>query len=72
MLQADDTLYCVHRYFFFRDSAYFNHKFTRLGVRDHESLHTIISLDDIERKDFEAFSAVGSARVSLFCNRNFA
>ena len=56
--QVDGTLYCVHRYFFSRDSAYFNHKLTRLGVRDHESLHTIISLDDVERKDFEAFLSV--------------
>ena len=58
MLQIGGTLYCVHRYFFSRDSAYFNYKFTHVGVRDHESLHTIISLDDIERKDFEAFLSV--------------
>ena len=58
MLQVDDTLYCVHRYVFSRDSAYFNYKFTKLGVRDHEPLRTIISLDDVERKDFEALLSV--------------
>ena len=58
MLQVDGTLYCVHRYFFSRDSSYFSTKFTRLGVRDHESLPTIISLSNIERKDFEAFLSV--------------
>ena len=58
MPQVDGTLYCVHRYFFSRDSAYFNYKFSKLGVRNHEPLHTIISLDDIERKDFEALLSI--------------
>jgi hypothetical protein len=57
-LQVDGTLYCVHRYFFSRDSAYFSTKFSQLDVRDHESLTTIISLGDVERKDFEAFLSV--------------
>jgi hypothetical protein len=56
--QVDGTLYCIHRYFFSRDSAYFNYKFTKLGVRDHEHLRTIISLDDIGRSDFEALLSV--------------
>jgi len=58
MLQVGGTLYCVHRYFFSRDSAYFNYKFTKLGVRDHEPLRIIISLDDIECQDFEALLSV--------------
>ncbi|KAI0250023.1 hypothetical protein BJV78DRAFT_1128651 [Lactifluus subvellereus] len=55
---VDDTLYCVHRYFFSRDSEYFSTRFAQLGIRDHEALPTIISLGDIERKDFEAFLSV--------------
>ncbi|KAH9028681.1 hypothetical protein EDB85DRAFT_1867689 [Lactarius pseudohatsudake] len=43
------TLYCVHRYFFSRDS---------LGIRDHEALPTIISIGDVECKDFEALLSV--------------
>jgi hypothetical protein len=57
-LQVDGTLYCVHRYCFSRDSVYFSIKFGRLDVRDHEPLSTIISLGDVERKDFEAFLSV--------------
>ena len=56
--QVDGTLYCVHRYFFSRDSVYFSSKFGQLDVRDHEPLGTIISLDDVERKDFEASLSV--------------
>jgi hypothetical protein len=56
--QVDGTLYCVHRYFFSRDSSYFSTKFTLLGTRDHEPLRIIISLGDIEREDFEAFLSV--------------
>lgn len=55
---VDGTLYCVHRYFFSRDSVYFFTKFSQLGVRDHESLNTVISLSDVERHDFEAFLSV--------------
>ncbi|KAI0000986.1 hypothetical protein BJV77DRAFT_253601 [Russula vinacea] len=55
---VDGTLYCVHRYFFCRDSAYFSTKLVQLDVRDHQPLNTIISLGDIERKDFEAFLSV--------------
>ncbi|KAF8504681.1 hypothetical protein F5888DRAFT_774347 [Russula emetica] len=55
---VDGTLYCVHRYFFSRDSVYFSTKFSQLGVRDHESLNTVISLSDVERSDFEAFLSV--------------
>ncbi|KAH9067681.1 hypothetical protein EDB87DRAFT_1552902 [Lactarius vividus] len=54
----DDTLYCVHRYFFSRDSVYFSTRFSQLGIRDHEALSTIISLGDTERKDFEALLSV--------------
>lgn len=56
--QVDGTLYCVHRYFFSRDSVYFSAKFSQLGVRDHEPLNTVISLSDVERNDFEAFLSV--------------
>ena len=56
--QVDGTLYCVHRYFFSRDSVYFSTKFSQLGVRDHESLSTTVSLGDVGRKDFEAFLSV--------------
>ncbi|KAH9073517.1 hypothetical protein EDB83DRAFT_2219399 [Lactarius deliciosus] len=52
------TLYCVHRYFFSRDSVYFSTRFAQLGIRDHEALPTIISIGDIERKDFEALLSV--------------
>jgi BTB/POZ domain len=58
MPQVDGTLYCVHRYFFSRDSAYFSTKFSQLGVRDHESLNNVVSLGDVECKDFEAFLSV--------------
>jgi hypothetical protein len=56
--QVDGTLYCVHRYFFSRDSVRLSTKFSQLDVRDHEPLSTIISLGDVERKDFEAFLSV--------------
>ncbi|KAI9441599.1 hypothetical protein H4582DRAFT_1809910, partial [Lactarius indigo] len=52
------TLYCVHRYFFSRDSVYFSTRFARLGVCDHEAFPTIISIGDVERKDFEALLSV--------------
>jgi hypothetical protein len=57
-LQVDGTLYCVHRYFFSRDSVYFSTKFTQLGVRDHEALRLVVSLGEVDRKDFEAFLSV--------------
>ena len=56
--QVDGTLYCVHRYFFSRDSVYFSTRFAKLGIRDHEALPTIISIGDVERKDFEALLSV--------------
>jgi hypothetical protein len=56
--QVDGFLYCVHRYFFSRDSVYFSTRFVQLGVRDHEPSSTIISLGDVEGKDFEAFLSV--------------
>ncbi|KAH9976134.1 hypothetical protein BGW80DRAFT_1118824, partial [Lactifluus volemus] len=55
---VEGTLYCIHRYFFSRDSDYFSTRFFQLTIRDHEALPTIISLGDIERKDFEAFLSV--------------
>jgi len=55
---VDGFLYCVHRYFFSRDSVYFSTRFAQLGVRDHEPSSTIISLGDVECKDFEAFLSV--------------
>jgi hypothetical protein len=51
-------LYCIHRYFFSRDSVYFSTRFTQLAIRDHEALTTIISLSDVERKDFDAFLSI--------------
>ena len=51
-------LYCVHRYFFSRDSTYFSARFAQLDIRDHEPLSTIISLGDIETKDFDAFLSI--------------
>lgn len=56
--QVDGFLYCVHRYFFSRDSVYFSTRFAQLGVRNHEALSTIISLGDVECEDFEAFLSV--------------
>ncbi len=56
--KIDGTLYCVHRYFFSRDSLYFSTTFSQLSVRDYESLNTVISFSDVERKDFEAFLSV--------------
>ena len=56
--QVDGTLYCVHRYFFSRDSVYFSTRLAQLGIREHEALPIIISLGDVERKDFEAFLSV--------------
>ncbi|KAI9465226.1 hypothetical protein BJY52DRAFT_1114002, partial [Lactarius psammicola] len=55
---VDGFLYCVHRYFFSRDSLYFSTRFAQLGVRDHEASSTIVSLGDVECKDFEAFLSV--------------
>ena len=51
-------LYCVHRYFFSRDSTYFSTRFAQLDIRDHEPLPVIISLGEIERKDFDAFLSI--------------
>ncbi|KAH9032582.1 hypothetical protein EDB85DRAFT_1834155, partial [Lactarius pseudohatsudake] len=55
---VDGILYCVHRYFFSRDSVYFSSRFAHLGVRDHEASSTIVSLGDVERKDFDGFLSV--------------
>ncbi|KAH9175013.1 hypothetical protein EDB89DRAFT_1883674 [Lactarius sanguifluus] len=55
---VDGTLYCVHRYFFARDSVYFSKRFAQLDIRDHEALPIIISIGDVERKDFEALLSV--------------
>ncbi|KAF8504687.1 hypothetical protein F5888DRAFT_1573364, partial [Russula emetica] len=55
---VDGTLYCVHRYFFSRDSVYFSTRFDQLGIRDQEALPITISLGNIERKDFEAFLSI--------------
>ena len=57
-IQVDGTLYCVHRYFFSRDSVYFSTRFDELGIRDHEALPITVSLGNIERKDFEAFLSI--------------
>ena len=56
--QVDGMLYCVHRFFFSRDSVYFSTRLAQLGTRDHEALTTVISLGDVEREDFEALLAV--------------
>ena len=56
--QVDGTLFCVHQYFFSRDSVYFSTRLAQLGMREHEALPIIISLGDVERKDFEAFLSV--------------
>ncbi|KAI9452808.1 hypothetical protein F5148DRAFT_1235274 [Russula earlei] len=55
---VEGTLYCVHRYFFSRDSTYFSTKLAQLDVIDHEPLRTIVSLSEVESKDFEAFLSV--------------
>ncbi|KAH9032571.1 hypothetical protein EDB85DRAFT_1202041 [Lactarius pseudohatsudake] len=55
---VDGFLFCVHRYFFFRDSVYFSTRFAQLGIRDHEASSTIVSLGDVECEDFEAFLSV--------------
>ncbi|KAI9441603.1 hypothetical protein H4582DRAFT_1933712 [Lactarius indigo] len=56
--QVDGFLFCVHRYFFSRDTVYFSTRFAQLGVRGHEASSTIVSLGDVEREDFEAFLSV--------------
>ena len=56
--QVGGALYCVHRFFFSRDSIYFSTRFAELGIRDHEALSTIISICDVERKDFDALLSV--------------
>jgi hypothetical protein len=56
--QVDGTLYCVHRYFFSRDSVYFSSRFAQLGIHDHEALPITISLGNIDRKDFDAFLSI--------------
>ncbi|KAH9032572.1 hypothetical protein EDB85DRAFT_1865034, partial [Lactarius pseudohatsudake] len=55
---VDGTMYCVHRYFFSRDSIYFSTRFSQFGIRDHEALPTIISIGGVERNDFEALLSV--------------
>ncbi|KAI0302317.1 hypothetical protein B0F90DRAFT_1816527 [Multifurca ochricompacta] len=55
---VDGIIYCVHRYFFSRDSTYFSNRFALLGIYDHQALPTIVSLGDIERRDFDAFLSV--------------
>jgi len=55
---VDNVLYCVHRYFFSRDSTYFATRFDQLDIHDHEPLPTIISLGDVESKDFDAFLSI--------------
>ncbi|KAI9453554.1 hypothetical protein BJY52DRAFT_1123498 [Lactarius psammicola] len=55
---VDGFLYCVHRYLFSNNSLYFFTRFAQLGVRDREVLPTIVSLGDVECKDFEAFLSV--------------
>jgi len=57
-VQVEGTLYCIHRYFFSRDSAYFSTQFSQFYIHDHDVSHTIISLADIERKDFDAFLSI--------------
>ena len=57
-LQVNGFLYCVHRFFFCRDSVYFSTRFDQLGVRDHEASSIIVLLGDVECKDFEAFLSV--------------
>jgi hypothetical protein len=57
-LQVDGMLYCVHRYFFSRDSAFFFARFAQLGIHDHEALPITISLGNIERKDLDAFLSI--------------
>ena len=56
--QIDGTLYCVHRYFFSRDSIFFSARFAKLGIQNHEALPTIIPMGDVERNDFEAFLSI--------------
>ncbi|KAI0263853.1 hypothetical protein BC834DRAFT_885888 [Gloeopeniophorella convolvens] len=56
--QVDNVLYCVHRYFFARDSTYFAARLVRLGAREHEALGTTISLGGVKRGDFEAFLSI--------------
>ena len=56
--RVDGTLYCLHRYFFARDSVYFSTRIDQLGTRDHEALPITISLGNIERKDFDAFLSI--------------
>jgi BTB/POZ domain len=51
-------LYCIHQYFLYRDSEYFATRFAQLGAVDHEALPSIIPLEDIECRDFEAFLSV--------------
>lgn len=58
LFKVDNILYCVHRYFFSHHSTYFSTRLDQLGIREHEPLPVIISLGDVERKDFEAFLSV--------------
>jgi len=55
---VDHILYCVHRYFFCRDSIYFSNRYNQLDIRDHAALPNFISLGNVECKDFDAFLAV--------------
>lgn len=61
---VQSKLYCVHRYFFTRDSSYFSiHLFAPhfdTAKKSHEAdiLKTIINIDDIESRDFDAFLSI--------------
>ncbi|KAI9465234.1 hypothetical protein BJY52DRAFT_672786 [Lactarius psammicola] len=55
---VDGFLYCVHLYFFSRDSVYFSTRLSQLGARDLEASSTIVSLGEVECKDFDAFLSV--------------
>ncbi|KAI0262153.1 hypothetical protein BC834DRAFT_958893 [Gloeopeniophorella convolvens] len=55
---VDNTLFCVHRYFFARDSSHFAKRLVRLGARENEALEATISLRDVKRADFEAFLSI--------------
>jgi hypothetical protein len=54
-VEVEGTLYCIHRYFFSRDPEYFS---CSVDIPDHEAWHSIISLDDTERRDYDAFLSI--------------
>ena len=57
VIQVDNILYRVHRYFLCRDSNEFAMRLSRLPVQDQAS-PPVISLENVKSKDFDVFLSI--------------